>query len=66
MKPIKDMTNDEVDAAVLENIERGNVTFDAILRGLGGGPGYRIIDRSLQRLRKQNKAAFIDRRWCVR
>lgn len=69
IKPIQDMTTAEVDEAVLRVIRQGvTSTFSYICLAVGIDPAtreMRAVDRSLQRLRKQGRVQYRDRRWCI-
>jgi hypothetical protein len=55
------MSNEELDRLVLEVIRAGEPIKAATIQervGLEGERGMRVLDRSLQRLRKMGKAIF--------
>lgn len=53
----------EIDRRVLEKISSGPICFCDIVLDLGLGD--RIVDRSVQRLRKAGMIRSVNRRWTV-
>lgn len=68
------MTNEEIDAKTLALIERGIASAGGIKRLLFSGTprdaaqdytNDRIVDKSLQRLRRANKIVYANRAWSI-
>lgn len=65
--PLPEWTTRQVDEAVKEAIRQGFSQCKLILAALGDPDQehVRIVDRSLQRLRKTKVIRFVDRRWVL-